>query len=369
MSESVNRKCMKCGFVSLNKNDKFCIRCGAVLPKIPVVEPEKPVIKDNQKYCSNCGFTVNDLSEKFCINCGQPIRLSQVQPVSIKNSTKKYCSNCGKEIIDRPDIKFCKSCGKPIVSVGAIKEQEKPHELKKNDESDLEFDESIGEPLIKKESSPPTTLKEKIPISEEKPKIEAFSIPKLEDVLNQREIKPEYQSVPNQGLIPKPSAGPVPSTIPNPVKQLNIIPQTHAAEKKEPKIETTTQPQIPEEPKSIEKPSVEELKAIEVPQKTEQTTPLPESIKEPTLEETHEKVTTPESKAEKEWKKVKIAVCPKCERHCRVAGAEFIEKDEWTPLMEAKKIENGKYLVECPGCGVFFIADINMAIPCFEERY
>lgn len=348
MSESVNRKCDKCGFISLNKNDKFCIRCGAVLPKIPVVEPSKPVIKNNQKYCSNCGFIVNDLSEKFCINCGQPIRLSQVQPLAVNTSNKKYCSNCGKEITDKPDIKFCKSCGKPIVSMPSRKELNNSQEIVASKEvkaeSDLYFDESIGEPLEKK-----TIVPEQ---KEQKNKIEALSIPKLDDI-----------------LISKPSLEPAPNLIPNPIKTLNIIPQKNLNEINEQKQNLIPLSKSPEEPNTTNNTENIETKSIDSKTNKEIPSEFAESLNNNKVLDIPKNPPISESKIEKEWKKVKIAVCPKCERHCRVVGAEISDSVDWIPFNDVKKIENGKFLVECPGCGVLFLADINLAVPCFEERY
>ena len=70
-----------------------------------------------------------------------------------------------------------------------------------------------------------------------------------------------------------------------------------------------------------------------------------------------------------EWKRIKFATCPKCQRNCSVIGSETVDGDDWVPLGDVKPNSNkeGQYIVECPGCGVFFIVDINGAFPCWEE--
>lgn len=71
-----------------------------------------------------------------------------------------------------------------------------------------------------------------------------------------------------------------------------------------------------------------------------------------------------------EWKRIKFATCPKCQRICSVAGSESMEGNDWKPMNNAETLnnQNERYVVECPGCGVHFIADISQAIPCWEEK-
>jgi ribosomal protein S27AE len=67
-------------------------------------------------------------------------------------------------------------------------------------------------------------------------------------------------------------------------------------------------------------------------------------------------------------KKTKMAICPKCGRNCTVAFREDVSKNvAWETPKNVNHLENSRYDVECPGCGVNFIADINKAVPCWEE--
>jgi hypothetical protein len=185
----------------------------------------------------------------------------------------------------------------------------------------------------------------------------------LGSILNSSESKPEYQPLPNQFLIPKSSVGPVPSIIPNPIKSIKTPESISNLEKIEvPKpIEETIKGNVDH--------SEEANKNTNISQTNEEKKPIEESHIETKKEEPIQTEILSEPESIKEWKKIKIAVCPKCERHCRVAGVEIMESENWGPLIDVKALNNGKYLVECPGCGVYFIADINLAVPCYEERY
>lgn len=71
-----------------------------------------------------------------------------------------------------------------------------------------------------------------------------------------------------------------------------------------------------------------------------------------------------------EWKRIKFATCPKCQRNCSIVGSQTLEGEDWEPIGNVKSNPNhpGQHVVECPGCGVYFMADTNGAIPCWEER-
>ena len=65
--------------------------------------------------------------------------------------------------------------------------------------------------------------------------------------------------------------------------------------------------------------------------------------------------------------KTKWAICPKCGRNCPVARTESLETEDWQPIGTTKRINDSEFRVQCGGCGVFFKADINKSVPCWEE--
>ena len=65
--------------------------------------------------------------------------------------------------------------------------------------------------------------------------------------------------------------------------------------------------------------------------------------------------------------KTKWAICPKCGRNCSVAGVTSADSEDWQPIGDSEKLNDSEFKIQCPGCGVYFKADINQSIPCWEE--
>ncbi len=83
------------------KDCKFCIHCGAVIP----VESDK-----DEKACAACG-TANPVNGKFCVNCGKEF-VTEALPV------EKTCSKCNT--VNGADSKFCGNCGNPLNGTGSV---------------------------------------------------------------------------------------------------------------------------------------------------------------------------------------------------------------------------------------------------------
>lgn len=83
------------------KDCKFCVHCGAVIP----VEADK-----DEKACAGCG-TANPVNGKFCVNCGREF-VSEAPPVD------KACSKCNT--VNGADSKFCGNCGNPLNGTGSV---------------------------------------------------------------------------------------------------------------------------------------------------------------------------------------------------------------------------------------------------------
>ncbi len=97
-------QCEQCG-AEIPDGAAFCSSCGAMIPKVQVIETIDYI------QCENCGASVKK-GMNFCTSCGKAIEVPALSVAELEiteSASEKTCPNCSAKV-DK-DLTFCTECG------------------------------------------------------------------------------------------------------------------------------------------------------------------------------------------------------------------------------------------------------------------
>lgn len=399
VSQEQQKFCSECGETIVNEDDKFCTSCGKpIRTKSDEAEKTREKLKKEKKFCIYCGKPlINKPNIKFCKYCGKPIPGAQKDEVS-NNEGEKMEQEKKKEDIatatndpqekaeedsqgqipeeeqkDPDDFKAVKETSEDIIDEDNQIEDTADEDANSDSEPDKVKPREIKSGLIPTRAS--TAGSYHIPnpytYTDEEHKVEripeakkiyseknAENVP-ASDLEKSQQLESDYSETKQENQIEQETQIEEDS-LEHEQQETSIMPPDlddveFADSSENEKIEASTSEVAMESQKSGIRSDEEDL------EKNDNEIDGNEDFGSATTEKGS-------AKRSMELETIKVAICPRCERNCNVVGKTPIEEDEWNLICAIEILGEGKYLVECPGCGALFIVDIYMAYPAWEER-